>query len=212
MKFVRYPTAIFWLRVAVSYNQLTQSLIISGRAQSTVASIDYETGEVNWLLGDHFGWTGALATKLLSPVNEQGDLIDVSDEDFWPYGQHAATTLPNGNILMYDNGLYRNFYRDQSASFNSYSRAVEYAIDTENMTIRKVWQFDYDKTLFTPFTGDVDFFASNEHLLLSYMWGSNNTPRIVELDNNDNIVFEAIVDAGENYYRAEKIALYENID
>lgn len=197
---------------AIYYHDETNALIISGRAQSAVASVDYETTEVNWIISDPYGWTGNLADKLLTPVDESGTPLDVSNMDFWPYGQHAALILPNGNVFMYDNGRYRNYYRNRNAPADSYSRAVEYEIDTDNMTIRKVWEFDYNQTLFTPFTGDVDYFENNGHRMISFMWGSGNTPRVFELDEYDTILFEASINIGSNYYRMEKLNLYEGID
>ncbi len=197
---------------AIYYDSDTNALIMSGRAQSAVVSIDYTTKEVNWIISHPSGWTGDLANKTLTPVDESGTPINVSDEDFWPYGQHAAMTLPNGNIFMYDNGRYRGFYDSPSAPASSYSRAVEYRVDAQNMTIEKVWEFDHNKTLFTPFTGDVDYFPENDHRLISFMWGSGDTPRFFELDENDNIVFEATVNRGNNNYRMEKIYLYDGMD
>ena len=63
-----------------------------------------------------------------------------SDFD-WPWGQHAAMKLKNGNILLYDNGVNRNF---QSPAQN-HSRAVEYEINESNMTVKQVWQYGKDR-------------------------------------------------------------------
>ncbi|MFN1834208.1 aryl-sulfate sulfotransferase [Balneola sp. MJW-20] len=201
-----------WLHMnAIFYDEANDDLIISGRAQCAVVSLDYATKELNWIISNPAGWNGDLTSKLLSPVDENGTPIDVSGTDFWPYGQHAAMTLPNGNILMYDNGRYRGYYDDSSVPADSYSRAIEYRVDPSNMTIRKIWEFNSNQSLFTPFTGDVDYLEENGHKLISFMWGSGQTPRFFELDENGEIIFEASVNAGSNHYRMEKMDLYEGL-
>ena len=48
-----------------------------------------------------------------------------SAKDFdFPWGHHAPYLLPNGNIVVFDNGPFRNYNND-----NNYSMAVEYEID-----------------------------------------------------------------------------------
>ncbi|MDZ7691548.1 MAG: hypothetical protein U5K69_10560 [Balneolaceae bacterium] len=74
-----------------------------------------------------------------------------------------------------------------------------------------VWEFDYNHELFTAATGDVDL-LENGNRLIGFMWSGNRTPKIVELNGNDEIVFDIEIDAGEgNYYRAEKFNLYSGM-
>lgn len=201
-----------WLHLnSIHYSSFDESLIISGRAQSCVVSFDYETQEINWILGHHYDWDSPHSEKLLTPVDENGIEINTSEIDFWPYGQHAAFPISETNILVYDNGRYRNYYDDFNAPSDSYSRAVEYKIDKENMTVELVWEYNADKMLFTPFTGDVDILP-NGNRLIGFMWGSSKTPRIVELNQNNNIVFEAKINQGQNTYRIEKFSLYDGLD
>jgi len=61
----------------------------------------------------------------------------------WPYHTHAPSITPQGTILLFDNGNYRaRPFVPQFLPNKSYSRAVEYAIDTDNMSIRQVWESD----------------------------------------------------------------------
>ena len=41
---------------AVSYNEATNSIILSGRAVDAVICLDYDSGELKWVLGDPTGW------------------------------------------------------------------------------------------------------------------------------------------------------------
>ena len=52
------------------------------------------------------------------------------------YHQHFARMLPNGNLLLFDNGNGR-----PAAEGGLYSRGLELALDWNTMTARKVWQY-----------------------------------------------------------------------
>ncbi len=91
---------------------------------------------------------------LLTPVDKDGDEItDVEvlngfkdHEDFaWPFRQHTPTLLKNGNLMVFDNGLARNFGYPPIYSTH-YSRAVEYEItpdkeDGYGGTVKQVWEY-----------------------------------------------------------------------
>lgn len=193
---------------AIYYDQENKTILVSGRAQSAIINVDYPSAKLNWILAAPEEWSSEFEPYLLTPVDANGTPIDVQNVDFWPYGQHAVLKLPNGNIVLYDNGLNRGFYQNRNAPFASYSRAVEYRVDAEQMTVQKVWEFNMDKRFFTPYTGDVDFFPENGNRLIGFMWGSSDTPRIVEINSQDEILFEMVLNQGQNSYRAEKIYLY----
>jgi len=147
-----------WFHLNAAYHDATDdSIVISGRNQSAVVKIDRATGDLIWILSPHEGWSAKFEPYLLTPVDSNGNPLNISDINFWPYAQHAPVRLNNGNILIYDNGNNRGHYKEIPKAENQYSRAVEYKIDKALMTIEKVWEFDYQKTIFTPITGDVDY-------------------------------------------------------
>ena len=59
-------------------------------------------------------------------------------------GQHTARILPNGHLLVFDNGW--NHSPQQS-------RAVEYVLDTAAKTATMVWQYSANPQIFNDFTG-----------------------------------------------------------
>ncbi|MGI6393334.1 MAG: aryl-sulfate sulfotransferase [bacterium] len=89
---------------------------------------------------------------LLTPLDKKGKEITdlevlngfIDHEDFaWPFRPHSPTILKNGNLMIFDNGLARNFkYPPVFPDF--YSRAVEYEIvpdkDGYGGTIKQVWE------------------------------------------------------------------------
>jgi arylsulfate sulfotransferase len=206
------PTDWFHMN-SLFYDATDKSIIISGRAQSAVVKIDHATGALKWILGNPNFWNDALSKYLFTPVNLAGQPIDVTTTDFWQYGQHAAQRLQNGNILLYDNGDFRGYYDNQGVPQVSYSRAVEYAIDEQARTIKQVWSFDNNKSIFTPYTGFVQQLPAGR--LIAYMdghLGNSGGPKIVELDNNNQIQFDADVNVGAFYYRTSKLDLYQGIN
>jgi arylsulfate sulfotransferase len=196
-----------WLHInSAVYDETDDSILITGRSQSVVVKIDYATSELLWILGAHEFWPPAFEDKLLTPVDVQGNEIDPALIDFWPYGMHAVLTREPGYVAVYDNGSSRGFYADDTVPNGSYSRGVEYFVDEDAMTVEIVWQYDADQTLFTPVTGDIDF-LENGHYLIGFAGASPDTPRVVEVDD-DEVVFEATSNLDNLDYRVEKFDLY----
>lgn len=133
---VNYNGTDDWLHTnALDYSAEHNSVIISGRQQDAVIELSLDTGEINWVLTDpDDAWPGYLEGKLLTP---QGDEFE------WQYGNHCCSYLPNGDILLFDNGDYRSKAAEGivDAATEGYSRAVVYRIDRENMTVQQIWQF-----------------------------------------------------------------------
>ena len=109
-------------------------IVASFRGCNKVLQIDPDTGNVVWRLGrsmhsDEDWAQGRTSGTGPAPVPIVND----------PYGefcgQHAAQLLPNGNLLLYDNGVhcFVNQATDQFfRTSNEFSRAVEYALDLDN--------------------------------------------------------------------------------
>ena len=61
-------------------------------------------------------------------------------------GQHTAAVLPNGHLLMFDNG------RDRVGDLR-YSRGLELALDRRAGTARTVWSFRPTPDIYAPYVG-----------------------------------------------------------
>lgn len=199
-----------WLHInAMYYDEGDKSIVVSARSQSAVIKIDYATGAVKWILGNHNYWNETLQSFLLKPIDENGNELDSNFPDFWPYGQHAIQKTSSGNFLMYDNGIYRGFYDNPNVPQNSYTRLVEYQINDQAKTIRLKWHFDLNKSLFTKYTGYVQELPTSQTRLGAFLWSSENTPRILEIDAANQVIFEiALKQSNTPYYRALKTDLY----
>ena len=126
-----FPNHIDWTHGnGVSYDPYDDSVIVSLRHQDAVSKIDRATREIKWILGDHKGWNGKLAEKLLRPVGPMR----------WPYHGHNPRVTEAGKFVMYDNSIIRAIpYDPQVPPSGSHSRGVEYEVDTKRMEVRQVW-------------------------------------------------------------------------
>ncbi|MFK8031725.1 MAG: aryl-sulfate sulfotransferase [Gammaproteobacteria bacterium] len=207
---------------AVAYNPADDSIIVSVRHQDAVVKFSRATGELIWILGTHANWGPEYQPYLLTPVGEPFE---------WQYHQHASMFTPQGTILLFDNGNYRASPFDGTiplADNESYSRAVEYSIDEENMEITQVWEYGADLAVsqYAPTQGDADWMPTTGNVLITYAdtrfigglpsdeWGlGTRHTAIIEVDHETpaNKVFEMRVfnpiPGGTIWaYRSEKIA------
>jgi arylsulfate sulfotransferase len=189
------------------YDQSEKSLIISGRNQG-VLKVD-DSNNLQWILAPHKDWGKAgpegkglnTADYLLTAVDSDGNPLPEAvqkgtagtDNFEWPTGQHAVRILENGNLLLFDNGLMRNFKPGAT-----YSRAVEYKIDDEKQTIQQVWEYGKERglELFSAITSDVDVLPDTGNRLVTAgnVRASAKPPHatMVEITYPDNeVIFEA---------------------
>ena len=149
----------------LAYSAADESIIVSGRHQG-VAKI-HRDGTLVWLLAPHKGWNPPQTGKLLTAVSATqvpyADAVQLGDQSAgnastpefdWPFGQHSPALLPNGDLLLFDNGASRNF----AGFWGSFSRAVIYRIDEAAMTVRQIAQFILSKS-------ESSYCISNTHRL-----------------------------------------------
>jgi len=190
---------------AVCYIEDEDAIVVSLRYQGVV-KLDRKN-KVKWILAPHRGFTvngrgEVLKNFLLIPKDVNNNLIENQNvvnglekhENFdYPWSQHSTVIMPNGNLLVYDNGYSRNFDKNG----DKYSRIVIYDIDEVNGTVRQVWEYGKDRpelycniggaSIYLPQTGNVLFGSGN---------GINNSygrkgGRIIQINpQNNEVVWE----------------------
>lgn len=140
-------------------------LLITSNRLTQVTKINRQTGEIIWRLGG---------------VKNEFEFI--GDSADFRQGIHTIQRLENGNILLYDN---------ESRGGTEGGRAVEYELDTVNMTATLVWQFfpQGDDTKHATFMGNAQRLENGNTLI---GWGSSTlTDSIVltEVNNQGDIVY-----------------------
>ncbi|MEE3343348.1 MAG: aryl-sulfate sulfotransferase [Bacilli bacterium] len=202
---------------SVWYDEKTKSITLSGRHQDAVINIDYNTGVLNWIIGDNTNWPKKYKKYFLKP---KGDNFE------WQWSQHAAMITPEGYIFLFDNG--NNKSKDEKkyvSANNSYSRGVIYKIDEKKKTIEQIWQYgkELGSKFYSPYISDVDYLSKNHYIVHSggIVYKDNkiqNQPAgIVNGDKlesitkeikKDEVIFELTLPT--NTYRVEKLSLYDN--
>ena len=202
---------------SVWYDEKTNSITLSGRHQDAVINIDYNTGKLNWIIGDSTNWSSEYQKYFFKPI---GDNFE------WQWSQHAAMITPEGYVFILDNGNNKSKLKDEYVdASHSYTRGVMYEIDTDKMTIKQVWQYGKERgsEFYSPYISDVDYLEKNHYIVHSggivYVDGKNsnqpagfstNTTLVsdtVEL-LNDKVIFELVLPT--NNYRVEKMSLYND--
>ena len=196
-----------WLHMnGLAYDASDNSIIVSGRNQGLVkVSLD---DELKWILAPKRNWKksgrdgNGFETKpyLLTAVNSENKPYkssvqngDVSADDFdFSWGPHSPKILSNGNLLLYDNGFYRNYNNE-----DNYSRAVEYKINQTDKTVKQVWQYGKERgtALFSSIISDADFLPNTNNILMTSGFVTpkvNHSAKIVEVNyETGEEVFEA---------------------
>lgn len=122
-----------WLN-GVYYDKNTNELLLSFRNRNSVVSLDYDTGNIKWILGDIRYWSSAFEKYILKGVGS---------EFTYPLGQHSPSIDANHNLSIFNNGY--NAYKEETHTCgyfrNSASYAMTYKIDEANMTAEVTYKF-----------------------------------------------------------------------
>jgi len=182
-----------------------------------MCNIDYDTGKLNWIIGDKTNWSKEYQKYFFTPIGENFE---------WQWSQHAAMITPEGYVFILDNGNNKSKIKEEYVKAeDSYTRGVMYEIDTDNMTIKQIWEYGKERgsDYYSPYISDVDY-LDDKHYLIHFGGNSstdgkiNNTPAsfnkntilnstTIEIFNN-KVIFE--MNLPTNLYRAEKMDLYDN--
>jgi len=214
-----------WFHVnGLSYDEEKDAIIVSGRVQGTVKLT--RDNELIWILAPHRGWkqsgNGAdLKTKLLQPLDANG--VPITDlrviagfsdhPDFsWAWGQHAPKWTSRGTLFLFDNGDRRHYHGRPV-----FSRAVQYHIDEEAMTIQQVWEYGRERghETYSPYVSDVDYHQDENTVFFmpggNYEYGVNG--KTIEVDyTTKDVVYEATVRNDQfpeiMFHRIERLPIY----
>ncbi len=144
---------------AIIHEEEDNSFVLSLPYQDAVVKISMDTGELVWILGNPDNWGEPWSDKLLTPV---GDVE-------WSYKHHAISHTENGTYLLFDNGVARSSPPDDRMALeDSYSRAVEYAVNEETMEVSQPWVYGPDdEAFYGRYLGDVDWHPQTDNILIN---------------------------------------------
>jgi hypothetical protein len=164
---------------SLDYDAANDRFLLSLRHQNQVVAIDHATGDVEWLLG--------------------------ADSDFslesgeWFASQHDAHLLPNGNLILFDNG------NDKDAQV---SRTAEYSLDESSMTATEVWSWDAELSSQT-MGGAQRLDNGNTVVCASGQRGNNEDGVISEVTEDGEEIWQLRLGEGWWVYRATRVVEWE---
>jgi hypothetical protein len=151
------------------------NLLVSFRNMDEITKINSQTGAIIWRLGGE---------------NNQFTFINDNLNGF--SHQHGIRRLPNGNIILFDNGNLHN---------PSMSRAVEYKLDEVNKTAELVWEYRPDPPLYGFALGFAQR-LSNGNTLVCF----GTAQHIIEVDRTGRKRWELQIGEAQRFaYRAFNI-------
>lgn len=153
------------------------NIIVSWRSLGAITKHDAESGAVIWQLGGTRG-----------DVTLTGDPLDGFG------GQHYARALPDGDILLYDNGTNHS---------PPETRPVQYAIDDANKTATFVWDYRRPSPISTTFMGSTQRLPNGNTLI-----GYSTSAVLTEVTSSGSVVAEGqlkVRGAPSQFYRAMRI-------
>ena len=194
---------------SVDYDESDNSIIISGRNQDMIMKLDYKTNKIVWIYSGKkkSSWPKKYRSKVLTPT--KGTSITG--------GQHGLYLLDKGknyeDVILYDNNI--DVTNGDKKTSGKYSQAVQYHIDTKNMTIDQTWSYgkDLGKANFTSIIGYAER-ESNGNTLVDFGYKKNGAEsNIIEVDSDGNQVFNVTIEnaASKAYvYRAYRVPFYSS--
>jgi len=148
--FVRYHEAdnngdgidevVDWFHMNTAmYDASDDSIIISSR-ENFVVKLDYQSGEIKWLLGDEtkYWYQNYPSLRALAPSLTTG---------IAPIGAHALSIANDGSLMLFNNG-YHSLHQPSGESAGidrDYSTASKYRISDDYQSYQEIWHFNEDK-------------------------------------------------------------------
>ncbi|MDD3251335.1 MAG: aryl-sulfate sulfotransferase [Lachnospiraceae bacterium] len=208
---------------AIWYDEKNHTMTLSGRHVDGIVNIDYETGQLNWIMGDPRNWPKEKQKYFFKP--------DPHQEFDWHYEQHACMVTTDGDVMCFDNGHYRSKLREEfRLNKDNFSRGVRYHINREDGTVKQVWQYGKERgqEFFSSYIGNVECYQEGHYMVHSggiqyYKEEASEHPAALMQGDPDvraeSITVELLHDQKMmelklkgNYYRAEKLRLYHDQD
>ena len=163
-----YPTGLRgeYVHVNSVFEDTDGNLIISARGTSQVIKISRPGGQVLWKLG-----------------GKSNQFQFINDPFAQLCGQHTASRLENGNLLVFDNG--QNCWPVLAAR-GDLTRVVEYRLDEQALEAELVWSYTQDGA-YTTSQGSAQRLPNGNTLI---GWGRGPANLVTEVDSEGATVFE----------------------
>lgn len=144
--------------------------LVSCRHLDAILKINRQTGDVIWYLGGN------------------NNMFEFVSDTSGFNRQHDIRLTDSGTITIFDNG---NWHTPQ------FSRAVEYQLDTINMTCELVWEYRYSPDLWSGVNGSVQRLPNGNTMI---GWGGPSDITLTEVSSDNIKQFELSYDNAPDYW------------
>ncbi len=162
------------------------NLLISSRNMDEITKINRQTGEIIWRLG------GKKARN--------NDFTFINDPVTFSH-QHDIRRLPNGNIILFDNG---NLHSPK------FSRAVEYQLDEDNHIANLIWNYSSVPSVYSWAMASAQR-LSNHNTIIGWGIRTEDLRAISEVKADGTVVFELALPDTMFSYRAFRFPWKTNL-
>ncbi|MDB4583798.1 aryl-sulfate sulfotransferase [Draconibacterium sp.] len=156
-----FPGVIDWSHAnAVVPIPDEEAYLVNFRYQSAMIKVNKTTSDIEWIFAEPSGWGKDLQNKLLK-----------IPEDGLNWHQHSPRFMANGNLLFFNNNNYQARPFEKTASLQeSPSYAVEYNINEQNKTVRRIWdsKIENEKTIVSIAMGRVSEMPETGNILTCF--------------------------------------------
>jgi hypothetical protein len=164
---------------ACAYRATDNSLIVSSR-ENFVIAIDYDSGNIKWILGD--------PTKLWYEFQSlRAFSLTLTGDTLPPIGQHAVS-MPGDQLLLFDDGT-GSLFQQPPGETRDYSAPRKYQIDLAAFAATEVWHYYPDPSVYSPFCSSVYEDAPDNYLIDYTLGGPYIYTGLVGLDAQGNVAF-----------------------
>lgn len=129
-------------------------LYLSLRNQCMLIKLDYASKQIDWVAtpGLIYDDQGNVTGAIQESVSNYIVLPTQNDTEFeWFWSQHDISIMPDqdndpttDDFTLFDNGVYRG--DPNTSQSDMYSRLVQYRVDTENRTIKQIFEYSDKET------------------------------------------------------------------
>lgn len=168
-----------------------RAVLLSSRQQDALFKVNRDTDELEWVLG------------------VDGDFVMDPADGF--LRQHAPEILPDGTILVFDNGLGEHESPLDGVAAREYSRVLQFALtfhaDGSPDRADVVWEYT-DPSIFALNRSEADRLLGG-NTLIHYCWVQPDKHVILrEVTSGGEIVWDVSTPPEVSSYRSERIAPY----
>lgn len=169
-----------WLHInASTYWAAQNTLVVSGR-EDFVIGIGYDDKQIKWILGD-------LSKAWATYPSLMAYALTMAPGSIAPIGHHAVSITPDGNLMLFDNGL-QSFAHTPAGDSRTYSAPRKYSINLVTKTATEVWNFKHNESIYSAICSSA--YQKGSSYLIDYAHGNDGYLHLVGVGTQDRTAFE----------------------